>query len=235
MLRIARVLYGSLFIMFKRQGVILLSYPKSGNTILRLRIALVNNLILEPSHKDLNSVMPELGNSFYLNNSSGYYKTHRVHYANVSRIPVVSILRHPLDALASYYEYLLSNNLIDQSFDFESYLNSKKGIKWYRRHIRFLTRNRNRVFLVFYDEYLGNPQKVHETLSKTFDKFQSPDNIAEIINSTSRQSMTRADKLDIKDKDFSKKKTYGHYWDNMTTSSKAKVTMLVKDYELLRD
>ena len=133
----------------RQSDVLLASFPRSGNTLLRRVLA--HALREEPVHdaytfEALNQVMPELGVSPLWRSdvprpgeereATGvrFIKTHRPWSPLLSRPRAVWLVRSPLDAIASYHRYWTSR-VGGPSMAPGAFLrDARRGLPWWIRH-----------------------------------------------------------------------------------------------------
>lgn len=157
--------FTDLYKIYFRSVCLLLSYPKSGSTL--LRFILLNYFLLKEgrqanlSHRFLNRHMPEVfQRSSRANHFYPYFKTH--HLLPTGRNRMVVCLRKPYDCLCSYYLYSLRMQP-DRYRSLDAFLASSEGIKKYRGILRYLERRLHQhptsTFTFVYEDYLQHPRE----------------------------------------------------------------------------
>lgn len=167
---------------------ILLSFPKSGSTVLRFRLAKLLRQEQINSHADISDVCPELGS-----NAGGLfgqvYKTHNIKIVGLvnGNSKIIHLIRDPEKALKSYYLYM--RKLQNYSKDFKIFLDSRIGIKYYEKHLAFAESNRenDNYLLIKFDRLLTSKEEVMRDISN-FIGLDIAD-IDKLMNETTREAM----------------------------------------------
>ncbi|SEJ50771.1 Sulfotransferase domain-containing protein [Cyclobacterium xiamenense] len=135
--KFSSVVRSAFYIFFVPNSFFIISYPKSGNTLVRRIIAqLVSGKDVTIGHKELNEVLPEIGRPFSRKSIISFgFKSH-----NIPPLVLWSrgifIFRNPFDSLCSCYEYYNRNT--NRHFDsIDDFLKSKYGLIWYTQHLDF--------------------------------------------------------------------------------------------------
>ena len=92
----------------RSSDVLVASFPRSGSTRLRLILAALSASGGVQTHAQLERTAPELGGAGPWARTDGrllFIKTHRPYSPLLSRPRAILLLRHPLDALASFFAY----------------------------------------------------------------------------------------------------------------------------------
>ncbi len=102
------------FLFLSKNDILLVSFPKSGNTWIRFYffnlIIQTYSLKKELSFVNLNFFMPELGNSllsekWMYNKIPRIVKTHLKKYFFIPNIKSILLIRNPLDVMVSYFNF----------------------------------------------------------------------------------------------------------------------------------
>jgi len=150
----------------KKEDVLIVSYPKSGNTW--VRFLLCNYIILLKEENEtinfekLNIYMPEFGYNLYTVDSfflpyNRIIKTHKRYSFLFRNQKAIYILRNPIDTLKSFFIY--NKNLeipYLESDNLESFIRSKFGISGYIKH--FMSWDKKVNCLVKYEELQSDTQ-----------------------------------------------------------------------------
>lgn len=135
------------FAALRKDDILLISFPKSGNTWVRFFYA---HLIAQKyeldtrdnsiSFETLNQLMPELGNSNLKNNwlykeFPRLVKSHRPNFILFKPYRSILIVRNPYDVMISYYKFDQSRKKPRFNGSFKEFIRSRKfGIKAWCRH-----------------------------------------------------------------------------------------------------
>jgi len=149
----------------RRSDVMLVSYPKSGNTWLR---ALLCNVVKEsPSLSDMEVIVPDIYVSSLRSIDRGYefgggvrvIKSHEFYRPYYKR--VIYIVRDPRDVMVSYYHHLKKRGLVGESFsryvdDFVS--GNLDGFGSWRQNLRsWMAADDLDIIFIRYEDLLDSP------------------------------------------------------------------------------
>lgn len=165
--------YLKVFNKLNRQDVILVSYPKSGNTWIRNILA--NYIGLTELNKDkitfkeLDEIMPGLGREDFFQKWTytvpKFSATHLKYILLFKKTKNVLVIRDPRDVMVSYFYYL---NKKKNGFYFENIydllIHPKFGLKsWFKHTMSWFG---NIDFLIVYEEMLYDDDSIMEDLFK---------------------------------------------------------------------
>lgn len=196
----------NLFFLYKNKGIAIISYPKSGSTIFRMREMLISDGNLPLGHKSVNTGSLEIGKG-YLRESSYLYKTHRVVYRIFFNSRSVYMIREPFESLASHFMYLKRNDIIKMDTTFTEFFESRYGYRWYIYHLRLFENKRSNNIYIYYEDYVENPIYYHLALGSMRGEKRGKDVLTKIVAKTSRSAMNSAESSE-EDSQFSKTKDY---------------------------
>ncbi len=176
---------------------LLISYPKSGSTL--LRFALLNYFKLKAgdtpnlSHTYLNAHMPEIFQR--TPRAASYFPIYKSHHIFPFRNKrMLLALRNPFDSLCSYYAFSQKRNPLKYP-SIDSFLRANEGIKAYRKKLdRIVHLHQKHPFenyVVFYEDFIENPKTILIRVLLFIDPSnQSVDTIAdELIDLLNRKNM----------------------------------------------
>ncbi|MBO97518.1 MAG: sulfotransferase [Flavobacteriales bacterium] len=201
--RFFKYLIGLLFI--SKNDVLLVSFPKSGNTWVRFYFF---NLIIqkyslekEISFFNLNFYLPELGNS-KLNKKWNYTKIPRVVKTHIKKsffIPnfkAILLIRHPLDVMVSYYNF--EKNKTNSSFkgSFSDFIrNNKYGLEAWCKH--YLSWKDKSVMLIKYENLKSDENKQFMRINNYFKIEIEKNKFKKAVEQSSAEFIS---KIEIKEK-----------------------------------
>lgn len=147
--------YISDFYNLKSNDIIVASFPKSGNTRIRLAIAkyfqIKNKLTNEFNYQFTNQILPEIGKgniktsrkilSNYVNDVSPvlFVKSHLPYSVLRFFLKGNSILyidRLDCETLMSFYDYSIARKIISSDVSFSQFLRSKSGVKGFSSYLK---------------------------------------------------------------------------------------------------
>ncbi|MEG4857838.1 sulfotransferase domain-containing protein [Microcoleus sp. K1-B6] len=159
--------------------VLVASFPRSGNTWLRL---LISDVILQIHGFETNTKLPvsiddiipdiyqhnvnEISNSIKLSNR--LIKTHELYNKHKEIQQVVYIFRQPADALCSYYDFLRSHNIVSRTEDKALFVLEKVD-QWLEHLLSYgyaKQKDPSKILFISYEGLHNNPALC---LEKVFD------------------------------------------------------------------
>lgn len=215
-----------------------MSYPKSGNTLIRFLILnyerLKSGVQVTHNHVTLNRLMPEIFQKSIRERSYiGYYKTHYI--LPFRKRKIIFLIRNPFDSLCSYYEYLLRTHDCHYS-SINEFIKSNKGISLYIKHLKFRDKimkyNKDNL-IIKYEDIETNKAKIIYDILKFINSNYTGEYFKEIMISTDRSAMVQNESksgTDKKFRDFSKRKDYRKYRNLIEYDLLNKINELEKYY-----
>ena len=231
LLKIIYYLFDLTILLLKKKYIIISSYPKTGSTLLRMRLVSYINNLDYVNHEIVNSNSPEIGNGqiykFLKCDDLLVVKTHHTLFLKIlNPLIIISIFRDPIITMCSNFEYYRRLGFNDKSkSDINSFVSSSFGIQWYYNHVkRGLTRKNNSVNL-FYEDYIVDPMKFHKEIFKKINYEFIDSRFNKVFKITSRKTLKELEKSSSKKnvKDFSKQKDYSFLIKKLNNKSLKKI------------
>lgn len=216
---------------------ILMSYPKTGSTIIRIRLCFLMGYIKDISHDSVNSVSYEIGKGDLQKNSFNLLKSHWVFPLFLFRPKnVITIIRDPFEVMCSHFEYYNRQNHKYSKKDINSFIKSWRGAFWYFIHLIFYRLFKNKIILINYANYVENPFDIHMFLKDKLYPNITGDKIQEIIQKTDRSKMNIIESKTSNKKilNFSKVKSYDQYRNKFNFVSKLYLRLLYFIFDSLK-
>ena len=235
--KIYNYVFDILFLFILKKRILICTYPKTGSTILRMRIcSLINNLNFV-NHKIVNSISPEFGKGFiYKYKGLTLIKSHKL-FSRLFFIgkPKITIIRDPYDTLLSYFSYVSRISGIKiNSRSINEFLSSPHGIRNYKKYVNFFYKNKNnpKWLIIKYEDYILDPKLFHFKINSFIGINYNDSQIDHVINFTSRKRLSLDEnksksKLEI---NFSKKKNYNNLKILINKKNNTEIRNCINDY-----
>lgn len=217
------------FYSLNSDDVFIFSYPKSGNTRIRMAIAyygfIKEDYCSQFDFDYLNSTQVEFGQGKInevrkkspFKNKGLFIKTHKIFDIKFlsKKNKIVYVSRPSLETLISYHEYKISRNN-KYNLNFNEFLNNKKmGIAYFLKHLNF-GRSIKALHISYFD-LINSPKKTIKLILDYSNYDYNYDLLKIAIANTEREkALSFLNRRDSKDYKFSKKKdrTISDYFDN---------------------
>lgn len=189
------------------RSYVLISYPKSGSTVLRQRLLLMLSLVDDIGHYSINRASPEIG--AMSNKVIGkLYKSHSIILGGIlCRSQKIQLLRYPEEALISAYNYYVKTGANFSNYD--DFLNSRYGLNRLEKHLHYAHRkSKTSHILIKYEVLVQEPVETLILLRKYLQLGQlSKEDLVEIVAKTTREKMSSSEK-GTQNLNFSSEKKY---------------------------
>jgi len=230
------------FLMLKKNYIIVCSYPKTGSTILRMRLVAYFENLEFIDHKTVNLKSPEIGHGqmhkFLNKKEILVVKTHHVLPLKIlNPLKVICVFRNPVDTMCSNFDYYKRLQISKRSRNnINAFIISNFGSKYYSKHIRRAINSKSKSINVFYEEYIQDPIQVHALILNTIGLHFNEFKIRQVIAKTSRKKLNQQEKEsnEIKIKNFSIQKDYSNLVKDLDKESIKKLNILEKYYEEIK-
>ena len=223
----------------KSNYILISSYPKTGSTIFRMRLASLlhgENLI---SHRRVNELSPEIGqgklNNYTFRDQIIIIKTHHSIFKKLLKPRLsISIFREPTETMCSHFEYYnRMNNTYRTRGDINNFIKSIFGVRWYLKHLKHAVKTKKSMkdINLNYHQYIKSPRKFHEKIFECLEINYNETFLNEILQKTSRENLTNLENLDNNHtiNNFSMKKDYS----TLQTEINSKSLSFLKEAENL--
>lgn len=224
-----------------RQPFIISSYPKAGSTLCRMMVynyfRIKNNQPPSVTHQDLNKDMAALGaGNCHKQPYNFLVKSHRP-FRHYRQDKVIRLIRNPYDILCSAYEYYNRSTSLDYQ-NINIFINSSRGISFYDQHLNIFAANKQKKegLAITYEQLQQDKKQVLiEILSYLGEQPIDTDIVEKVLIVTSRENMTAKEKKSgaTQLKDFSKKKDYGKYREELSAKNSKAINLLSAKYQQL--
>ena len=188
----------------KADDIFFVSFPKSGNTWLRFLIAnsIKEKFCIEQSINwfTIHDFIPDIHisrsvrseNKLARCNFPRIIKSHSDY--NPFYFRVILLVRHPVDVMGSYYNYLTDKGDISKQITFRDFILTKKygAAKWQKHTnswINALSYNKS-VNIFYYENFLKNPVSELETLTKVLGLEMSQVQLDRVVERCSKNNMS---------------------------------------------
>lgn len=232
------------FWLLKSNNFILVSsYPKTGSTILRMRLVADIYDLKIIDHSIVNNLSPEIGHGrikgMINDHSLIVVKTHfSIFSLFLSPKLIVTVLRPPNETLCSHYEYYRRQHkkahFKKKLKDINLFIKSSRGYRWLKFHLLVTNFKRKSIEIIPYKSYLLNPKKHHDLISKTLGQRIISEKKWELINEiTSRDRLSNLENKSksINQKDFSKLKDYNSLIQKFSLNNSKRIYELGRLYK----
>ncbi len=222
---------------FLTKPYLIISYPKSGNTL--IRFILLNAILIKRSeqpvldHETLNKLMPEIrqrgqrSRDFFK-----FYKSH--HIVPFRNTKLILIIRNPFDTLCSLYEYYNSRTALKFE-NINLFLNSKYGLSKYADFLHFVRLRilNHKNHIIRYEDILENKTKVVEELLMFVFKENNISIVNQVDGLTERSNLEKSEVSSDNPllKGFSSQKDYLKYKSQINSANMNIVSKLQLKYD----
>lgn len=202
------------FIYIKESDIFIVSYPKSGNTWMRLIVA--NMFFKDVNINNIDKFSPEYYSqkeSLFFNNKKRIFKSHD--YFDHRFKKVIYIVRDPREVLVSSYYFQIKLGSIVKNYSkrkfFKDFLKGKFDSNfgsWQENVGSWYGAKNGNILFIKYENLIDHPYKEISKLSKFLNLKLTKKKLNQIINKTSMQNFKKLEK------------THGLNWNSLKDSNK---------------
>ena len=231
------------------KDIFVLSYPKSGNTRIRMALAyyyyLIENNLTEFDFNYLNLTQVEFGQGKIkearkrspFKNNVIFIKTHRIFVVKYfsKKNKIVYISRPSLETLVSYHEYKINRN-ITYNLTFNEFLSKKNlGSNYFLKHLKFGVKSNS--LKILYSNLINTPHITFKSIMDYSELNYDYKYFKQAITKTERKRAVKfINHLDSENYSFTKKKNrkIDDYFNQSNLDSVAPLLDIFKFYNNLK-
>lgn len=193
------------FLAIKKTDILLVSYPKTGNTWVRFFFMNLYNqkehIFEEIGFKELDAYFHEIGHgklreSFIFNGQPRILKTHNKPRPVLGGLSnkVIYILRDPRDTMVSFYNYRINKDTLPTNMDFAKFIRDPKiGLRSYFEHFKAWETKID--FLIIYESLKKDEETVFlKIVSDIFGQEYSEEQVLKAVYHASFDQIRKSEK-----------------------------------------